>query len=216
MMQSDFAERNLQRLFPLPAVIFVAMLMVFPVIYTSYLSFTNWNLTSGMPATFVGLSSYERVLTEPRFLSALGRTFAFTFFAVGDRGRAGCGHRADLQSRLRRQEPGEAAAAAAARGDTGCHRDRLQSLLRSDHRPRQLRPAVVRIADRAVDLEREVRHSVVGPRRRVAVDADDHAHRPGGPRRPVARSRSRPRASTARASGRSSGGSRSPWSCRSF
>jgi multiple sugar transport system permease protein len=58
------------------------MLMVFPVLYTGYLSFTNWNLTSGMPATFVGLASYARVLTEPRFLSALARTFAFTFFAV--------------------------------------------------------------------------------------------------------------------------------------
>ena len=73
MIQSNFAERNLQRLFPLPAVIFVAMLMVFPVLYTSYLSFTNWNLTSGMPATFVGLSSYVRVLTEPRFLNALAQ-----------------------------------------------------------------------------------------------------------------------------------------------
>jgi len=89
MMQSSFAERNLQRLFPLPAVIFVAMLMVFPVIYTSYLSFTNWNLTSGMPATFVGWRSYARVLTEPRFVNALVRTFIFTFFAVAIEGVCG-------------------------------------------------------------------------------------------------------------------------------
>jgi multiple sugar transport system permease protein len=59
------------------------------VLYTSYLSFTNWNLTSGMPATFVGWKSYERVLTEPRFLSALARTFAFTFFAVAIEGFLG-------------------------------------------------------------------------------------------------------------------------------
>jgi multiple sugar transport system permease protein len=89
MIPSNFAERNLHRLFPLPAVIFVAMLMVFPVLYTSYLSFTNWNLTSGMPATFVGLSSYARVLTEPRFLNAVARTFAFTFFAVAIEGVLG-------------------------------------------------------------------------------------------------------------------------------
>jgi multiple sugar transport system permease protein len=82
MIRSSFMERNLQRLFPLPAIIFVAMLMVFPVLYTLYLSFTGWSLTSGMPATFVGLNSYTRVLTEPRFLNALARTFAFTFFAV--------------------------------------------------------------------------------------------------------------------------------------
>ncbi len=82
MAQSSFTERNLHILFPLPAIIFVAMLMVFPVLYTLFLSFTNWNLTSGDPLSFVGLKSYARVLTEPRFLHALTRTFLFTFFAV--------------------------------------------------------------------------------------------------------------------------------------
>lgn len=57
-------------------------MMVFPILYTLYLSFTNWNLTSGMEPAFVGFGSYLRVLAEPRFLHALGRTFAFTFFAV--------------------------------------------------------------------------------------------------------------------------------------
>jgi multiple sugar transport system permease protein len=82
MIQSSFAERNLRILFPLPAVIFIGLLMVFPILYTLYLSFSNWNLTSGMPAEFVGLSSYLRILAEPRFLHALGRTFTFTVFAV--------------------------------------------------------------------------------------------------------------------------------------
>lgn len=82
MSQPSFTERNLHILFPLPAIFFVAMLMVFPVLYTLFLSFTNWNLTSGSPFTFVGFNSYARVLTEPRFLHALARTFLFTFFAV--------------------------------------------------------------------------------------------------------------------------------------
>lgn len=82
MTQSSFVERNLRILFPLPAIIFIALLMVFPIFYTLYLSFTNWNLTSGMPAQFVGLGSYLRILSEPRFLHALGRTLTFTVFAV--------------------------------------------------------------------------------------------------------------------------------------
>lgn len=82
MIHSSFAERNLRILFPLPAILFVALLMVFPVLYTLSLSFTNWNLTSGMPPAFTGFNSYIRVLTEPRFLHALGRTFGFTIFAV--------------------------------------------------------------------------------------------------------------------------------------
>jgi multiple sugar transport system permease protein len=82
MIQASFTERNLRILFPLPAIIFVAVLMIFPVLYTLFLSLTNWNLTSGAPLTFVGLNSYARVLTEPRFLHAVARTFLFTFFAV--------------------------------------------------------------------------------------------------------------------------------------
>jgi multiple sugar transport system permease protein len=58
------------------------VMMLFPVAYTLFLSFTNWNLTSGMPLAFVGLKSYARVFAEPRFLMAIGRTFAFTIMAV--------------------------------------------------------------------------------------------------------------------------------------
>jgi len=89
MMRSSVAERNLHWWFPLPAIAFVAMLMVFPVLYTLYLSFTNWNLTSGAPMSFVGFRSYARVLSEPRFLHALGRTFAFTAAAVAIEGLLG-------------------------------------------------------------------------------------------------------------------------------
>jgi multiple sugar transport system permease protein len=82
MSKPSFTERNLPILFPLPAIVFIALLMVFPILYTLYLSFTNWNLTSGMEPAFVGLNSYFRVFSEPRFLQALGRTFTFTLFAV--------------------------------------------------------------------------------------------------------------------------------------
>lgn len=89
MTRSNFLERHLRMLFPLPAVIFIALLMIFPVLYTFALSFTNWNLTSGMPLSFYGLKSYARVLTEPRFLDAVWRTFYFTFFAVAIEGVLG-------------------------------------------------------------------------------------------------------------------------------
>lgn len=82
MIRQGFFERNLRYLFPLPAVIFVVVLMVFPVGYTFFLSFTDWSLTSGRPLFVVGLKSYLQVLQEPRFLEALGRTFYFTFGSV--------------------------------------------------------------------------------------------------------------------------------------
>lgn len=82
MHKSSFVERNLHILFPLPAIIFIGMMMIFPILYTLFLSFTNWNLTSGTTMSFVGFQSYMRVLVEPRFVDAVMRTFSFTFFAV--------------------------------------------------------------------------------------------------------------------------------------
>jgi len=82
MIRQGFFEKNLRYLFPLPAVIFVVVLMVFPVGYTFFLSFTDWSLTSGRPLSVVGMKSYLQVLSEPRFLEALGRTFYFTFGSV--------------------------------------------------------------------------------------------------------------------------------------
>ena len=80
--KSGFVERNLKYIFPLPAIIFVFLLMIFPVCYTLFISFTDWTLTSGRPMRFVGLESYLRVLRDNRFHAAVGRTFFFTFGAV--------------------------------------------------------------------------------------------------------------------------------------
>jgi len=80
--RSGFLERNFKYIFPLPAIVFVFLLMIFPVCYTLFVSFTDWALTSGRPMKFVGLQSYLKVLKEPRFAAAIGRTFYFTFGAV--------------------------------------------------------------------------------------------------------------------------------------
>jgi multiple sugar transport system permease protein len=80
--KSKFIERHLKYLFPLPAVIFVILLMIFPVCYTLFVSFTDWTLTSGRPMRFAGFQSYLVVFQDSRFLAAIGRTFGFTLGVV--------------------------------------------------------------------------------------------------------------------------------------
>jgi multiple sugar transport system permease protein len=82
-MSGGFFDRHFKILAPLPAAAFVVVMILFPVIYTLALSFTNWNLTSGSPLQFVALRSYGRIFREPRFLAAVARTFLFTLLAVG-------------------------------------------------------------------------------------------------------------------------------------
>jgi multiple sugar transport system permease protein len=82
MIRTGFVDRNLRILFPLPAVVFIIIMMVFPVVYTIMLSFSNWNLTTGGSFAWAGLRSYVRIFAEPRFQDAIKRTFAFTGLAV--------------------------------------------------------------------------------------------------------------------------------------
>jgi len=82
MLDGKFLDRHARVLFPLPAVLFTLALMVFPVLYTLWVSFTNWNLASGLPPRFVWFKSYATVFAEPRFWGAFVRTLYFTGIAV--------------------------------------------------------------------------------------------------------------------------------------
>ncbi len=81
-MRGGFVDRHARWLFPGPALLFVLLLMVFPVGYTVWTSLTGWDLGTGHPATFIGGGNYERLLGDQRFLAAIGRTFTFTTLAV--------------------------------------------------------------------------------------------------------------------------------------
>lgn len=83
MTASRFVEKNLRWIFPLPAALFVLVMMVFPIIYTLVLSLNDWNMLSGGTVTFAGLHNYVEMLTTPRFWNALWRTLYFTVIAVG-------------------------------------------------------------------------------------------------------------------------------------
>jgi multiple sugar transport system permease protein len=80
--KSGFVERNLKFIFPLPAIVFVFLLMIFPVCYTLFISFTDWSLTSGRPMRVAGLQSYLTVFKRSRFQMAFLRTFYFTLGVV--------------------------------------------------------------------------------------------------------------------------------------
>lgn len=81
-IHQNFVDKYYKWIYTAPALIFVCLLMVFPVCYTFFISFTDWALTSGKPMKFVGLESYKAVFCEPRFWDAFGRTLSFTISAV--------------------------------------------------------------------------------------------------------------------------------------
>ncbi len=78
-MISRWIDRHEKHIFPLPAVIFIILMMVFPLGYTIWNSLTNWTLTSKAPTEFIGLANYVELFTkDERFIQSVLRTFYFT------------------------------------------------------------------------------------------------------------------------------------------
>ena len=66
----------------LPTVIILAFLTVFPLGYTIYYSFTNFNMLKPKTLKFIGLSNFEKILADPYFQQALLNTLRFMVLAV--------------------------------------------------------------------------------------------------------------------------------------
>lgn len=80
---SIWANDHRKWLFASPAMIFVALLLVFPLGWTLYLSFTNARGSVRSPFDFIGFENYISVLSDTeRFWPAAARTGIFTFGAV--------------------------------------------------------------------------------------------------------------------------------------
>jgi multiple sugar transport system permease protein len=80
---SRWIDRHIKWVFSLPAVLFILIMMAFPIGYTVYISLTEWSMSALQPPKFVGLLNYTKMLTHDiRFLKAAWRTFSFTAMAV--------------------------------------------------------------------------------------------------------------------------------------
>lgn len=81
-MRTGWLDRNIKWAFTLPAVLFVLIMMAFPIAYTFRTSFYDWSMSAANPSTWVGLANYKYLLTEHRFWNAVGSTFYFTGLAL--------------------------------------------------------------------------------------------------------------------------------------
>lgn len=78
-----WVEKHLKWVFPLPAVLFILVMMAFPILYTLRISFTEWSMSAVTPPHFVGLTNYTNLLArDPRFWAAVWKTFYFTILAL--------------------------------------------------------------------------------------------------------------------------------------
>lgn len=80
---SRFIHRNARYIFPAPAFLVVGLIIVYPVIYTGWMSLQEWFASSLTLPTYIGAANYQKILTaDPRFREAFFRTLYFTLIAV--------------------------------------------------------------------------------------------------------------------------------------
>jgi multiple sugar transport system permease protein len=77
---TGYRRRGTYLLFALPALIVIFLVILFPWLFTIFLSMHDWPVVG--ERTFVGAGNYLQLAQDQRFIEAIGRTFYFTFLAV--------------------------------------------------------------------------------------------------------------------------------------
>lgn len=66
----------------LPTILILAFLTVFPLGFTVFYSFTNFNMLKPKELKFIGLANYTKIISDPYFQQALVNTLKFMVLAV--------------------------------------------------------------------------------------------------------------------------------------
>jgi multiple sugar transport system permease protein len=66
--------------FVAPAMVVVLAVIIFPWVYTIWMSLHEWKV--GSPPTFVGLANYIRLPSDARFVESVGHTLVYTVLSV--------------------------------------------------------------------------------------------------------------------------------------
>ncbi len=79
-MKKNNKEARWAYLYSVPAFLLILLLVIFPILYTAYISFTNRNVYHWFQFSFVGLKNYKDALFvfDSGFLAALLRTLLWT------------------------------------------------------------------------------------------------------------------------------------------
>ena len=66
-----YGERGKRNLFIFPAVMFIISIVIFPMLFGLYISFTDWNLSSVDGRKFNGVDNFIQMMTDPYYWNAL-------------------------------------------------------------------------------------------------------------------------------------------------
>ena len=77
-----YGEKGKRALFVIPAVLFIVSIVIFPLLFGLYISFTDWNLSSLTGRKFNGLDNFYQMISDPYYWNALKNMLIYIFFIV--------------------------------------------------------------------------------------------------------------------------------------
>ena len=77
-----YGEKGKRALFVIPAIMFIISIVIFPLLFGLYISFTDWNLSSLTGRKFNGLDNFYQMLGDPYYWNALKNMLIYIFFIL--------------------------------------------------------------------------------------------------------------------------------------
>ena len=81
-MKKSWFEKHLKGVFVTPSLIFIILMIIAPLAYNFFMSFTDWQMSLVKAPKFLGLANYKEVLQDERFLNSVWRTVVFSVIAI--------------------------------------------------------------------------------------------------------------------------------------
>jgi multiple sugar transport system permease protein len=78
----QLSDAAIVRLFILPTIILLILMNIFPLIYSLFISFTEYSVISDVPPVWVGLQNYQRILSDETFWHSFAVTGRFALLSV--------------------------------------------------------------------------------------------------------------------------------------
>jgi len=70
MLSNSFKKKKIAYILIFPSVLVIICVTIFPLLYSSYMSLTEYSLNLGKPPTFIGLKNYLNALSDSRLLNS--------------------------------------------------------------------------------------------------------------------------------------------------
>jgi multiple sugar transport system permease protein len=97
----QMSDRRIVQLFILPTMILLILMNIFPLLYSLFLSFTDYSVISSDAPIWVGLANYTDILSDPQFYAKFAVTGRYALISVALQTVVGFGLALLLRSKFR-------------------------------------------------------------------------------------------------------------------